>query len=256
MSSPDGWQEAFPTVPKVYVDELFDAFSGQVEAWYAHDWEKVGLKAGKICEVAFSTISGFASGTYSDKPHKPSNFLSACQGLENSAVGIARSLRIQIPRILIGVYELRNNRSVGHVGSAVNPNVFDGEYFFRSSKWIICELSRALCEEKSVVADAGFYTAVNTSEVPIIWEEGDLIRVLRPDLSASEKTILVLAHYNSWIDVEKVRNFVEYKNKSAYKTRVLEKMHEKKLLEFSKSDGRILALPPGIKLARKLHGSM
>lgn len=256
MSSPNEWLSSFPGVPQAYVDELFEAFSGQVDAWYSHDWEKVGLKAGKLCEIAFSIIEGNAKGAYAPKPHKPAKFLDACTAIERNYTNLPRALRIQIPRILIGVYELRNNRSVGHVGSAVNPNIFDGEYFFRSSKWIICELSRAICEESGVAGAGGFYSAVNTSEVPIIWEINDVVRVLRPEFTAAEKTILVLAHYNTWTDIESLRKSVEYKDKSAYKLKVIAKMHEQKLVEYAKDGGKVIALPPGIRLARKLHGSI
>ncbi len=253
MSSPKEWVESFPSVPLNYVDALFEEFSGQVDAWYSHDWEKVGLKAGKICEIAFSIIDGFAAQKYPATPGKPRNFLDSCVKLESKYTNLSRSLRIQVPRILIGMYELRNNRSVGHVGSSVNPNIFDGEYFFRSSKWVVCELSRAICEGKGKSGEEGFYSSVNLSEIPIIWESSDIVRILKPDMTASEKTILVLAHYNSWIDIEYLRSCVEYKNKSNYKTKVIEKLHLQKFVEFSKDKNVVMILPPGIRSARKLH---
>lgn len=44
----------------------------------------------------------------------------ACERLEQApASKFPRSVRIQIPRVLIAFYEIRNNRGVGHVGGDV-----------------------------------------------------------------------------------------------------------------------------------------
>lgn len=253
MLSPDEWHSAFPGLPPAYVDELFEAFSEQVSAWNVHDWEKVGLKAGKVCEIAYSAVVGIGTGTFPPKPSKPSNFLAANTRIEQAHTHLPRSLKIQIPRVLIAVYELRNNRSVGHVGSAVQPNQLDGELFFRSVKWIICELSRSLCEMRGVPGNTGFYNLVNTTELPIIWEQGDLLRVLKPGLSAADKTLIVLAHYNSWIDVTRLQKIVEYANTSNYRSKVLKKLHKDKMIEYDAQGKRAMALPPGQRHARTLH---
>lgn len=253
MSIPDAWTNSFPNIPPTYLSDLFRDFSEQTDAWYVRDWEKVGLKAGKIAETAYSTIHGVTSGAFRPQPFKPSNFVQACTQLEN-AQGVCRALRIQIPRVLIGIYELRNNRSVGHVGSPVVPNMLDGEYFFRASKWALCELSRALCERSSVAGAEDFYTAVNMSELPMIWDQGELTRVLRPELSAGEKVLLVLAHKNHWVSVDHLQRNVEYKNPTDFKRKVLQGLHDKKLIEFDKAAARAIALPPGLRKARELHG--
>jgi hypothetical protein len=252
MSTPKEWVESYPGVPQAFIGSLFDDFSEQVEAWYVQDWEKVGLKAGKLAEAVYSILDGLAAGAFQSRPFKPSNFVTACTQLEKHT-GLARSLRIQIPRVLIGIYELRNNRSVGHVGSPVRPNALDGEYFFRASKWTLCELSRALCEANNVAGAEDFYLSVNMSELPLIWDNDDVVRVLRPDLTAGEKTLVVLAHVNQWVHVDRLRNNVEYRNPTDYKRKVLRPLHDKKLIEFDETNDRVIALPPGLRRARTLH---
>lgn len=254
MSIPSEWLGSFPSVPQVFVRELWQNFSEQVEGWYIHDWEKVGTKAGKICEIAYSLTHGYATGTYETAPFKPKNFLVACTQLEGTFPTLSRSLRIQVPRVLIGVYELRNNRSVGHVGSPVQPNRLDGEYFFRSSKWIICEISRAICEDLASPGIDAFYDEVNISELPIIWEGDDATRVLRPGLSAAQKTIIILAHKNRWIDVSKLQSDVESKS-NGYRQSILGRLHKDKLVEYDAGGRRAIILPAGIREARKLHAT-
>ncbi len=217
-----------------------------------HDWEKVGLKAGKIAEAIYSILEGVSSGSFQAQPFKPANFVSACTQLEKNTT-LSRSLRIQIPRVLIGIYELRNNRSVGHVGSPVRPNALDGEYFFRASKWALCETSRALCEALGKSGDGNFYLSVNMSELPLIWDNDGIVRVLRPGLTAGEKTLVVLAHLNQWVSVDRLRINVEYSNPTDYKRKVLRGLHDKKLIEYDEKNARAIALPPGLRRARELH---
>ncbi len=218
------------------------------------DWEKVGLKAGKIAEVAYCIIAAVGSGFYPVKATKPSNFLVASTQIEQKFPKLSRALKIQIPRALIAIYELRNNRSVGHVGGVVNPNEFDGEYFFRSTKWIVCELSRALCEWEEKTGSKSFYNTVNTSEVPIIWEFDDIVRVLNPDLASGDKVTLVLAHHGgTWLSVPALQDAVEYKNSTDFKRKVLRKLHDRKLIEYDIGEQRAMALPAAYRRARELH---
>ena len=53
-----------------------------------------------------------------------------------------RSVRIQIPRSLIALYEVRNNRGVGHVGGDVDPNPMDARIVLKMARWVVAELVR------------------------------------------------------------------------------------------------------------------
>ena len=90
----------------------------------------------------YSVVSGHLSGRFPQSPSKPKNLVAACQQLEHANANHSRSLRIQIPRLLIAIYELRNNRNIGHVGGDVDPNHMDAELFVRSFKWMVSELVR------------------------------------------------------------------------------------------------------------------
>jgi hypothetical protein len=45
-----------------------------------------------------------------------------------SATTRKRALRIQIPRCMLSVYEIRGNRGTGHAGVEIDPNHMDAEY--------------------------------------------------------------------------------------------------------------------------------
>src|SRR5262249_11793590 len=94
-----------------------------------HRWGPSELDGGKFCEIVYWVIAGAISGSFASSPSKPSNMVQACRDLEglpasSTRVG-DRSLRILIPRFLPAIYDIRNNRGVGHVGGDVNPNFLD-----------------------------------------------------------------------------------------------------------------------------------
>src|SRR5438132_11109712 len=116
-------------LPASLRDPLLQSFQ-EIAANYAeHRWEPSELNGGKFCEVVYTIIDGHITGRYPARPSKPSNMLTACRNLEGKPedkgrVG-DRSLRILIPRMLVALYEIRNNRGVGHVGGDVIPNFLD-----------------------------------------------------------------------------------------------------------------------------------
>src|SRR4029079_6642275 len=106
-------------------------------------WEPSELNGGKLCEVAYSILKGYVDGRMPPRPKKPRNMVDACRALEAADDSVfPRSVRIQIPRMLIALYEIRNNRGVGHVGGDVNPNEMDSRVVLETSKWIMAELVR------------------------------------------------------------------------------------------------------------------
>lgn len=134
----DSLASALSDIPDGLRSPLISQFEELLAEYRSGKWETVGLKAGKICEIVYSILSGHCSGAYEKSPTKPKNMVAACIALEQSdPARFSRSVRIQIPRLLIAVYELRNNRAIGHVGGDVDPNHMDAEFFLRDRKSVV-----------------------------------------------------------------------------------------------------------------------
>src|SRR2546423_9437344 len=103
----------------------------------------------------------------------------ACQKLEAETEKkiVPRSIRIQIPRMLVALFEIRNNRNVGHVGGDVDPNHMDAVCVLQMSKWIVAELVRVFHNVDVDTATEIVDTLVER-ETPLIWEVNGLKRVL------------------------------------------------------------------------------
>src|ERR1700761_7472834 len=105
---------------------LIEEYNKILQHYLERRWTASELSGGKYCEIVYTILDGYAKGIYETSPFKPSNFVDACKKLENNA-GVPRSFQILIPRILPALYEIRNNRNVGHVGGDIDPNLMDAQ---------------------------------------------------------------------------------------------------------------------------------
>ncbi|MBO8130970.1 MAG: hypothetical protein H0Z29_05565 [Candidatus Marinimicrobia bacterium] len=93
-------------IPSKIRDELFNAFNEILKNYREQRWEPSELNGGKLCEIIYTILNGYINGQIPDKPKKPNNFVDACRKLESSPTSFSHSIRIQIPRMLIALYEI------------------------------------------------------------------------------------------------------------------------------------------------------
>lgn len=130
--------------PATLAKDLLDAYAEIVTNFAEGRWEPSELNGGKLCEAVYTIVDGYMSGTYQARAHKPQNMPAACQKLETTYPKADSSPRIQIPRMIVALYEIRNNRGVGHAGGDVDPNQMDATAVLYMSKWLMAELVRIL----------------------------------------------------------------------------------------------------------------
>ncbi len=84
----------------------------------------------------------------------------------------SRTARILIPRMMMGLYDIRNNRGVGLAGAEVDPNHMDATAVLYNAKWLIAELVRLLhtltTEEATAIVDG-----LIEREVAWVWTHCD-----------------------------------------------------------------------------------
>jgi hypothetical protein len=179
-------------LPNTLKQELLEAYQQILRNFGERRWGPSELDAGKLCEIVYTILRGHVDGTFPARSAKPANMVDACRALEN-ATGFPRSIRIQIPRMLMALYEIRNNRGVGHTGGEVDPNHMDAVCVLEMSKWIMSELVRIFhnvsTEEATRVIDA-----LVERTLPIVWEVRGTKRVLTSDMSMKDKSMVLLYH--------------------------------------------------------------
>ena len=158
---------ALSAIPKTLRDELVNEYRSIIQNYSEHRWSPTELSAGRFCEVVYSILSGYGSGAYPPKASKPNDFVGACRKLELNG-DVPRSFQILIPRTLPSLYEVRNNRGVGHVGGDVDSNHMDATFVVSASNWILAELVRVF-HNLSIEEAQQLVDAIAERRVPLIW---------------------------------------------------------------------------------------
>lgn len=154
-----------------------------------------------------------------------------------------------IPRVLWSIYTVRNQRGAAHV-SPVSPNKMDSAYAVAACKWVLAELVRQVSflppGECQAIVDE-----LIEKDVQIVWNDGNVKRVLDTKLTSKEKVLVLLytEDGNTLSDAD-LRRFIEYKNFTEFRKKVLQQLHNSRLLEYR--DGKCQLTPRGILEAEKI----
>ena len=231
---------------------LLGAYGEITRNYRERRWEPSELNGGKLCEVVYSILKGHVSGKFPSKPSKPRNMVDACRELENESATTSRAIRIQIPRMLLALYEIRNNRGVGHVGGDVDPNHMDATCVMEMSKWLLSELVR-IYHDVSTEEAAATVSSIVERTIPTVWKVGENLRVLDVSMSMLDKTLVLLYHRMTPVSETDLCRWVEHSNSSVYRRDVLRKAHKAKLLEYDAKCGAVEISPLGTeRVERKL----
>lgn len=243
-------EDVFSDLSKRLRRELLESFGKIVQDFAERRWEPAELNGGKLCEVALSIIRGMADGKYPARATKPKNMVQACQQMEHETVQ-PRSVRIQIPRMIVALYEVRNSRNVGHVGGDVDPNHMDAVCVLQMSKWIVAELVRVM-HHRPIDEAAEIVDALVERETPLIWKVGGKLRVLDTKLSMKEKALVLLHSTTGPMSDTDIIDFIEHSNASVFRRDVLRPAHKARLIEYDETAGRATISPVGIEEAEQL----
>ncbi|MFF7410941.1 hypothetical protein [Streptomyces lydicus] len=245
---------ALTVLPEGLRGDVVGSFNEVVRNYREHRWEPAELNGGKLCEAIYTVILGYMDGRYAERSSKPNNILDACRALEHRS-NFPRAIKIQIPRMLIALYEIRNNRGVGHAGGDVDPSRMDATAVLYMSKWLMAELVRFLHDLTTDQASSVVESLIER-EVPLIWTEGNKRRVLKVGLSWKKKMLLLLLPENGAVGEAELLEWIEHPNPGRFRRDVLRPAHKQKLIEFNEGDLSVRLLPPGIAEAESLVNSL
>lgn len=234
-------KQALGHLPQGLRHELMQAYDEIVRNYRERRWKASELDAGWFCEIVFTILEGHLDGdNYRDKAHKPPRFNDACKKLENAPSTQSDSARLTIPRILVGLYDVRNRRGVGHVGGEVNANHMDATFLLHSCQWIMAELVR-MFHDTDVKAATAIVDAMVDRTLPMIWQVGDVRRLLEKGLSDRDSVLLLLYSEAHGATDGRLANDLEKRPENL--RRVLRKLHDERFIEF-KNAGDTAQLSP------------
>jgi hypothetical protein len=236
---------AFSSLPSTLRDELINEFNKILRNYREGRWEAAELDGGRFSEVAYTVLAGYlAGGQYAARSSKPARFDAACVQLGN-ATGYPKSARISVPRVLIALYDIRNNRGVGHVGGDVSANHMDSAFVLHATQWIMAEFVR-IFHGTDLATATTIVEALITRESPALWKVGDAVRILQPGMNLSDSTLLLLHGVSISMHEKDLARHLEQDRISNYR-RTLRTLHSKRMIEFNEHDGIVTLSPSGIK---------
>lgn len=164
--------------------------------------------------------------------------------LEN-AFGQHDSVRIQIPRTLRLIYDIRNKRDVAHLGDGIDPNFQDATLVISNIDWVLAELVRLY---HGVSADRAqeILEDLVTKEVPAI-QEIDGHPVILSDVRPRDQALLLLYRAGAeGASLDELASWLRVRRKDHLKARLLRLDDDKLVLQHPKT-GRFHITDRGVK---------
>lgn len=242
-------KDALSALPTGLRKPLIDEYTRIVQNYAEHRWGPAELSGGLFCEIAYTILDGHAKSVYASNPSKPRNFVGACRGLESNS-HVPRSFQILIPRLLPGLYEVRNNRGVGHVGGDVDPNSMDAAAVLAIASWIMSEFVRVF--HSLDIGDAQrLVDALADRPLPLVWEGDGTKILLDTSISLRNQVLVLLSSSPEPVPLITLQTWLKYKNR-AYLKKLLVALDEDRFIHITGDDTRARLLPPGSKLVSDL----
>lgn len=240
--------EALFVLPEGLRNDLLGAFEKIVRNYTEARWEPAELNGGKLSEAAYSICDGFIADAMPTRASKPKNMVDDCRALASRSSPkaiVPRSIRIQIPRMIVALYEFRNNRNVGHVGGDVDPNHMDAVCVLQMAKWIVAEFIRVF-HELSVDEAAELVDALVEREVPLVWKVGGTKRVLDPSMTMRDRALLLLHGSPGPVAERDLVAWAEHSNASMFRRDILKVAHRQALLHYDPEARTVEISPRGV----------
>lgn len=245
------FDQVFASVPDAIRKRLKQHYHEIKHNYALQKFEPSELNGGKFCEDVFRVLEWHSSPTdaYTAYGTQIKNFKSSVRKFESNS-NLDDSVRFHIPDTLCSIYNIRNKRGVGHSPGDIDPNFMDATLVAAGVDWMMAELVR-LFHNVSIDEARDMVKSVTTKKIPLIWEVGDIKRVLSPPsggLPARDKVLVLLySESSNRLTADSLRKSIEYRNPTDFRNKVLTPLHIAELVHFDRSSDEVVLSPKGIK---------
>lgn len=236
--------------PTELVQSLLQSYMEIRHNYSLGKYEASELNGGKFVEACVRVLQFETSPHQHYTPLGVSvhNIINTLRSFENVSSSVAHeSYRLHIPRVLIGVYNIRNKRGVGHLGGDVNANLMDATYIVSVANWVLAELYR-LVKGTLPEDSAQVIKRIVTPQIPLIYDIGNVKRILNPNLPFRAQALLFLyAVFPEYLKVVDLLRYTEYSNPSVFRKKILVGLHKNRFIEYDQEQDACALLPPGVR---------
>ena len=175
------------------VDALFSCYILFNEKYYLGEFRAAALEGGRFAEVALRMIQELTTNIFIPLGQPITNFLNEVRNFERLPVmNFHESIRVQIPRVLQVIYDIRNKRDIGHISKEINANYTDATLSLISTNWVLAELFRLFNIVKDIDEAQEILNSIVKFRIPIIQDFDGFKKILDPKLSIKSKILILL----------------------------------------------------------------
>ncbi len=180
--------------PTVLVDDVIDNYLEVKEKFYLREYRETSLYGGRYAEDLIRILQHITTGNFTPLGTSLGGFhniVVRLNGLPNGSYH--DSIRLYIPKALDILYDIRNNRNVGHPSGDIDENYSDAVLSLSLSSWTLVELLR-LYYVGDINQAQQLVNELVRIRVPLIQDFDGYLRVLDPKLPLRKKIIGLLLH--------------------------------------------------------------
>jgi hypothetical protein len=173
------------------VDELLSAYQEAKLNFFLGGLRLSAVEGGRFCEAALRMLQEITTGSFASLDQKLDTDKLILQ-LSNVPKGShSDSIRLNIPRAIRVVYDIRNNRDAAHLANGIDPNVQDATLVVSNLDWILAEFLRLYHKVPAAEAQR-IVDGLVTRAAPAVQDFDGFLKVLNPKLKVSEYILLLL----------------------------------------------------------------
>jgi hypothetical protein len=190
-------QQLEQTFSKELLDKLLDEYQLVNENYHLGKHRPCSHEAGRFSEIVLRMLQEATTGTYIPLGQQITKFNTEVTNLEKAdANKFPQSLRLQIPRTLQVLYDIRNKRDVGHVGGDVDANYTDATLSLFCCNWVMTELIR-IYYTSDIDKAQKMVSSIIKIRIPLIQDFNGFLKILNPNLTLPDKVLALLYYRGS-----------------------------------------------------------
>lgn len=220
-------------------DALLNAYREIEENFSLQKWKATELDAGHFVEAARRLIEQELFGGHTPIGKSLPTFSDAELKRYENAPG-DESFRMLIPRVLKSIFNIRNKRGIGHLGT-ISANEMDSTLIIYSVKWVLAEFVR-LAAGTNPDASQRMIDSIVERRIGVLWKHEGITRVLESKMDTREQ-VLVLLFDSSPLREADLQRMIEYKNTTNFR-KILKRLHAARLIDWTQG-GQAFITPKG-----------
>lgn len=173
------------------VDELLQAYQEAKKNYFLGGLRLSAVEGGRFCEAAMRILEQASTARFT-----PLGKLIDSDRLFEKLKNLPRgdqpdSIRLNIPRVIRVIYDIRNGRDAAHLADDIDPNLQDATLVISNLDWILAEFIRIYHGADANEAQA-IVNSLVARAVPSVQDFDGFLKVLNPKLKASQFILLLL----------------------------------------------------------------